>query len=78
MIKVNKRRHIEVVVNFVSYKEAEHNDNVYYAKLSAEELIKECFDLRRMNYFNGKKNNLPGIAKVGAIISRKDYEKQIA
>jgi len=72
------KRDIEIVVNFVSYKEAEQNDNLYYSKLSAEELLRECFDLRRLNYFNGKKNNLPRIEKVGSIINRKDYEKQNA
>ncbi|MEP7111549.1 MAG: hypothetical protein ABI760_26375 [Ferruginibacter sp.] len=78
MIKSEKKREIEIVVNFVSYKEAAQNDDLYYAKLSAEDLLKECFDLRKLNYFDGKKNNLPGIAKVGALIKRKDHEKQNA
>jgi hypothetical protein len=73
-----KKRKMQMVVNFVSFEEAEHNDNVYYSKLSAEELLKECFDLRRLNYFNGRKNNLPRIEKVGDIIKRQDYEKQNA
>ncbi len=72
------KRDIAMVVNFVSYKEAEQNDDLYYAKLSAEELLKECFDLRKLNYFNGKQNNLPSIEKVGSIVKRKDYEKQNA
>lgn len=72
------KRGIAMVVNFVSYKEAEQKDNLYYAKLTAEELLKECFDLRKLNYFNGKQNNLPRIEKVGSIIKRKDYEKQNA
>jgi hypothetical protein len=72
------KRDIALVINFVSYKEAEQKDNSYYAKLSAEELLKECFDLRKLNYFGGKQNNLPRIEKVGSIIKRKDYEKQNA
>jgi hypothetical protein len=72
MKKSEEKRDIAIVVNFVSYEEAEQNDNLYYSKLSAEELLKECFDLRRLNYFMGKKNNLPGIEKVGEMIKRKD------
>ncbi|MEP7141270.1 MAG: hypothetical protein ABI707_00305 [Ferruginibacter sp.] len=75
---MKKKRDIEIVLNFVSYEEAEQNDNLYYSKLSAEELLKECFDLRRLNYFKGKKNNLPVIKKVGAMIKRKDHEKENA
>lgn len=75
---MKKKRDIEIVLNFVSYKDAEQNDNLYYSKLSAEELLKECFDLRKLNYFKGKENNLPRIKKVGVIIKRKDYEKQNA
>ncbi len=75
---MKKKREIEIAVNFVSYKEAEQNDNLYYAKLSAEQLLKECFDLRKLNYFEGKENNLPGIQKVGSISNRKDYGKQNA
>jgi hypothetical protein len=78
IIKMRIKRDIGMVVNFVSYKEAEENDNLYYARLSAEELLKECFDLRRLNYFEGKENNLPGIEKVAVIINRQDYEKQNA
>ena len=62
-----------MVVNFVTYKEAEENDNLYYAGLSAEELLKECFDLRRLNYFNGKLNDLPKIEKVAKIIIRQNH-----
>lgn len=75
---MKRKRNIEIAVNFVSYKEATKNDNLYYAKLSAEELLKECFDLRKLNYFKSKENNLPRIEKVGAIINRRDYEKQNA
>jgi hypothetical protein len=75
---VRKKRDIEIVLNFVSYKEAEQNDNLYYSKLSSEALLKESFDLRKINYFEGKENNLPRIEKVGAIINRKDHEKQNA
>ncbi|MBC7889607.1 MAG: hypothetical protein H7Z13_17165 [Ferruginibacter sp.] len=73
-----KKRDIKVVANFVSYKEAEQNDNLYYSKLSAEDLLKECFDLRRLNYFNGKINNLPRIEKIGIISKREDHEKHNA
>ncbi len=72
------KRDIQIVANFVSYKEAEQNDNLYYSKLSAEELLKECFDLRKLNYFNGQQNNLPRIEKVASIIKSKDNEKQNA
>ena len=40
------KRDIELVIN-VNYTEAEENDNRYYASLSAEELLKVCFELRR-------------------------------
>lgn len=72
------KRDIEIVANVVSYKDAESNDDLYYAKLSSEDLLKECFDLRRLNYFGGKKNNLPRIEKVGFIIKRQADEKQNA
>jgi len=75
---LKKKRDIAIAVNFVSYKEAEQNDNLYYSKLSPEELLKECFDLRKLNYFQNKKNDLPRIEKVGVLINRKDYEKQNA
>ena len=75
---MEKKRDIKIAVNFVSFKEAEQNDDLYYAKLSPEELLKECFDLRRLNYFNNKKNNLPRIEKVGVVIKRRDNEKQNA
>jgi hypothetical protein len=65
-----KKRKIEMVINFVSYKEAEDIDSLYYSKLSAEELLKESFDLRKLNYFKGKKNNLPRIKKVATLTSR--------
>ena len=52
------KRDIELVINFVNYTEAEENDNRYYASLSAEEPLKECFDLRRLNYFDEKVKNL--------------------
>ena len=52
---MRKKRDIELVMNFVSYKQAEQNDDFYYDNLSAEELLKECFNLSRLNYFNGKK-----------------------
>ncbi len=71
-------RNINMVINFVSYKEAEQNENLYYSKLSSELLLKECFDLRKLNYFNGQISNLPRIEKVGEIIKRQDYEKQNA
>lgn len=48
---------------------------MYYSKLSPEKLLKESFDLRKLNYFK-KKNNLPKIEKAGVIICRKEYEKQ--
>lgn len=67
-----------MAINFVSFSEAEQNENLYYAKMSPEELLKECFDLRKLNYFQNKKNNLPRIEKVGALINRKEYEKQNA
>ncbi len=73
---MKKKRDIKIAVNFVSYKEAVHNDDIYFAKLSAEELLKECFDLRRLNYFNNKKNNLPRMEKVGLLTNRRHYEKQ--
>lgn len=75
---MRKERDIKIAVNFVSYKEAEQNDNLYYSQLSAEALLKECFDLRKLNYFKGKENNLPRIEKVGIIINRKDYDEQNA
>lgn len=46
--------------------------------MSAEDLLKECFDLRRLNYFDGKENNLPRIEMVGRIIKQRDNEKQNA
>ena len=52
------KRDIELVINFVTYREVKENDNRYYASLSVEELLKECFDLRGLNYFDGKVNNL--------------------
>ena len=58
IVKKAIKRDIEQVNNFVTYKEAEENDNRYYAILSVEELLKECFDLRGLNYFDGKVNNL--------------------
>ena len=56
-------RDIEQVINFVTYTEAQENDNSYYAILSAEELLKECFDLRGLNYFDGKVNNFKELKK---------------
>ncbi|MEO6537498.1 MAG: hypothetical protein ABIT07_02130 [Ferruginibacter sp.] len=75
---MNKKRKIEMVLNLVSYKDAEKNDDSYFAKLSPAELLKECFDLRKLNYFNGKENNLPRIEKVGVILKRNSNEKQNA
>ena len=75
---MQKKRDIEIVMNFVSYKEAEYNDNLYYSKLTEEELLKECFDLRKLNYFAGEENSLPRIEKVGHMIKRKNHEKQDA
>ncbi len=75
---MEKKRKIAMVVNFVSLKEAEENDDLYYSKMSEEDLLKECFDLRKLNYFNGKENNLPRIKKIGKVINREDYEKQDA
>ena len=67
-----------MVLNFVSYKDADKNDDLYFAKLSPAELLKECFDLRKLNYFNSKENNLPRIEKVGVILKRNRNEKQNA
>ena len=75
---MKKKREIEMVLNFVSYKDADKNDDFYFAKLSPEELLKECFDLRKLNYFNSKENNLPRIEKVGVILKRNRNEKQNA
>lgn len=75
---MKKKREIEMVLNFVSYKDADKNDDLYFAKLSPAELLKECFDLRKLNYFNSKENNLPRIEKVGVILKRNRNEKQNA
>lgn len=75
---MQKKRNIEIVMNFVSYKDAELTDNLYYANLTAEELLKECFELRKLNYFAGEENSLPRIEKVGHMIKRKNHEKQPA
>lgn len=72
---MEKKRKIEMVISFVSYEEAERNDDLYYSKLSAEELLKECFDLRKLNYFGGKENNLPRIKKVAELVKRNWDEK---
>ncbi len=75
---MNQNKKIAIVAKFVSFKEAEENDNLYFSKMSAEDLLKECFDLRRLNYFDGKENNLPRIEMVGRIIKQRDNEKQNA
>ena len=68
------KRKIAIVAKFVTFKEAEENDNLYFSKLTAEDLLKECFDLRRLNYFDGKMEELPGIEKVGRITKISDDE----
>ena len=75
---MKKKREMETVLNIVSYKDAEKNDDSYFAKLTPEELLKECFNLRKLNYFNSKKNNLPRIEKVGVIVKRNRNQKQNA
>ncbi|MEO7265956.1 MAG: hypothetical protein ABIW38_13645 [Ferruginibacter sp.] len=72
---MSKVRKIELVARKVSFAEAEEADDLYYANLTPEERLKECFDLRRLNYFGGKENNLPGIEKVIFKINRKLHEK---
>jgi hypothetical protein len=61
-------RKIQIVASVVSYEEAEHNDNMYFSKLTAEELLNECFELRRLNYFG--KGKLPRIEKVAKVVKK--------
>ncbi len=69
---------MEKVIKFVTYKEAEHNDLIYISRLGAEDRLKECFDLRRLNYFGTAEGNLPRLKKVFRFINRNDYEKENA
>jgi hypothetical protein len=76
MIKQNRK--IAMVVNFVSHEEAEKKDDSYFSEMSSEDLLKECFDLRKLNFFNGKQNNLPRIKKVGRLIIKGTDETEDA
>ncbi len=75
---IEQKRKIAMVVNFVSHEEAEKMDDAYFSVMSCEDLLKECFDLRKMNYFNGKQNNLPRIKKVGRLIIKSTDETEDA
>jgi hypothetical protein len=66
-----KKRKIELVARKVTFAEAEEADNKYYQSLTSEELLKECFDLRRLNYFGS--GRIPRIKKVVKVINK--YEK---
>ncbi len=68
---MNHERKIAIAAKFVTFEEAEENDNLYFSQMTAEDLLKECFDLRRLNYFDGKTERLPRIEKAGRIIKRK-------
>lgn len=59
-----------VVAKFVNFKEAAENDNLYFSGMSAEDLLKECFDLRRLNYFSSVTKQLPRIEKVARLVKR--------
>ena len=59
-----------VVAKFVTFKEAAENDNLYFAGMSAEDLLRECFELRRLNYFGNVVKDLPRIEIVGRLIKR--------
>ena len=72
---MEQKRKIKIAAKFVTFKEAEENDNIYFSKLSAEDLLKQCFDLRRLNYFEADAEQLPGIEKVGRIIKRETNGK---
>ena len=67
------KRKIATTAKFVTFKEAEENDNIYFSKMSAEDLLKECFELRRLNYFGAAKKQLPEIEKVGRLIKRETH-----
>ena len=72
---MEQKRKIAIAAKFVTYKEAEENDNIYFSNMSAEDLLKECFDLRRLNYFKADAQKLPAIEKVGRIIKRETNDK---
>lgn len=61
---MRKERQIQVVVKTVSYKEAEENDDLYFANMSVEDRFNECLELRRINYFGNYKKSFPRIEKV--------------
>ena len=48
---MGQKRKMAVVAKFVTFKEAAENDNLYFSGMSAENLLRECFELRRLNYF---------------------------
>ena len=70
---MEQKRKIAIAAKFVTFKEAEENDNIYFSKMSAEDLLKECFELRRLNYFGSDAKQLPRIEKVGRLIKREAY-----
>ena len=42
---MEKKRKIKIAAKFVTFKEAEENDNIYFSKMSAEDLLKQCFEI---------------------------------
>ena len=67
---MGEKRMMAVVAKFFTFKEAAENDNIYFSSMSAEDLLRECFELRRLNYFGNAKKQLPRIEKVARIVKR--------
>ncbi len=59
---MKEERKIKIIAKVVSFKEAEENDDLYFSKLTPEELLEVCFELRKLNYFSS--GDLPKIEKV--------------
>lgn len=69
---------MEKVIKFVTFEEAKENDMLFLSKLTPEELLKETFDLRKLNYFGNIKGELPRLKKVLKFLNKDNYEKENA
>lgn len=67
---MGQKRKMAVVAKFVTFKEAAENDNLYFSSMIAEDLLRECFELRRLNYFGNVAKQLPRIEKVARLVKR--------
>ena len=72
---MGEKRMMAVVAKFFTFKEAAKNDNLYFSRMSAEDLLRECFELRRLNYFGSVAQQLPRIEKVAKFVKRQHDEE---